>query len=58
MTTGVRLGRLQLLLVLAGTGGTATVTATTGPIAFIALTARTSGVACLVPAEPVCCPRP
>ncbi|MGI5170384.1 FecCD family ABC transporter permease [Spirillospora sp. CA-253888] len=42
-TTGVRLDRLRLLLVLAGVGCTATVTAVAGPIAFIALAAPQIG---------------
>ncbi|MFI6520293.1 FecCD family ABC transporter permease [Spirillospora sp. NPDC050679] len=42
-TTGVRLDRLRLLLVLAGVGCTATVTAIAGPIVFIALAAPQIG---------------
>ncbi|MGC4893677.1 FecCD family ABC transporter permease [Micromonospora sp. DT31] len=42
-TTGVRLGRLRLLLVLAGVGCTATVTAVAGPVVFIALAAPQIG---------------
>lgn len=54
-TTGVRLSRLRLLMVLAGVGCTATVTAVTGPIVFVALAAphigrRLSGTAGLLPA--------
>ncbi|MFB4271662.1 FecCD family ABC transporter permease [Nonomuraea sp. GTA35] len=57
LASGVRLSRLRLLLVLAGVGCTATVTAVAGPIVFIALAApqigrlltRAPGVA-LVPA--------
>ncbi|MFC9971130.1 FecCD family ABC transporter permease [Spirillospora sp. NPDC127200] len=41
--TGVRLDRLRLLLVLAGVGCTATVTAVAGPIVFIALAAPQIG---------------
>ncbi|WP_350206321.1 iron chelate uptake ABC transporter family permease subunit [Streptomyces sp. 2P-4] len=41
--TGVRLDRLRLLMVLAGVGCTATVTAVAGPIAFIALAAPQIG---------------
>lgn len=43
VTTGVRLGRLRLQLVLVGVGCTATVTAVAGPIAFIALAAPQIG---------------
>jgi iron complex transport system permease protein len=39
VTTGVRLGRLRLLSLLAGVGCTATVTAICGPIVFVALAA-------------------
>jgi iron complex transport system permease protein len=54
-TTGVPLGRLRLLMVLAGVGCTATVTAVIGPIVFVALAAphivrrltRAAGVALL-----------
>lgn len=54
-TSGVRLGRLRLLLVVVGVGCTATVTAVAGPIVFVALAApqigrrlaRTAGVALL-----------
>ena len=42
-TTGVGLGRLRLLMVLAGVGCTATVTAVAGPIVFIALAAPQIG---------------
>ncbi|MFG1776385.1 FecCD family ABC transporter permease [Micromonospora sp. NPDC049048] len=42
-TTGVRLGRLRLLMVLAGVGCTATVTAVAGPVVFIALAAPQIG---------------
>ncbi|MEU8366393.1 FecCD family ABC transporter permease [Micromonospora tulbaghiae] len=42
-TTGVPLGRLRLLLVLAGVGCTATVTAVAGPVVFIALAAPQIG---------------
>ena len=42
-TTGVRLGRLRLLMVLAGVGCTATVTAIAGPVVFIALAAPQIG---------------
>ncbi|WP_243710745.1 iron chelate uptake ABC transporter family permease subunit [Actinomadura sp. KC216] len=41
--TGVRTGSLQLQLVLIGVGCTATVTAVTGPIAFVALAAPQIG---------------
>ncbi|MDF5758366.1 iron chelate uptake ABC transporter family permease subunit [Spongiactinospora sp. TRM90649] len=43
ITSGVALGRLRLLLVLAGVGCTATVTAVAGPIVFIALAAPQIG---------------
>lgn len=43
VTTGVRLERLRLLMVLVGVGCTATVTAVAGPIAFIALAAPQIG---------------
>ncbi len=43
VTSGVGLGRLRLLLVLAGVGCTATVTAVAGPIVFIALAAPQIG---------------
>lgn len=43
VTTGVRLERLRLELVLIGVGCTATVTAVAGPIAFIALAAPQIG---------------
>ncbi|WP_082309868.1 FecCD family ABC transporter permease [Nonomuraea sp. SBT364] len=43
VTSGVRLNRLRLLLVLAGVGCTATVTAVAGPIVFIALAAPQIG---------------
>ncbi|MFF0742768.1 FecCD family ABC transporter permease [Streptomyces sp. NPDC004111] len=43
VTTGVRLDRLRLLMVLVGVGCTATVTAVAGPIAFIALAAPQIG---------------
>lgn len=39
VTTGVRLGRLRVLALLAGVGATATVTAICGPIVFVALAA-------------------
>ncbi|WP_405107035.1 iron chelate uptake ABC transporter family permease subunit [Micromonospora sp. NBC_01405] len=42
-TTGVRLGRLRLLMVLTGVGCTATVTAVAGPVVFIALAAPQIG---------------
>jgi len=42
-TSGVGLGRLRLLIVLAGVGCTATVTAVAGPIVFIALAAPQIG---------------
>jgi len=42
-TSGVGLGRLRLLMVLAGVGCTATVTAVAGPIVFIALAAPQIG---------------
>ncbi|WP_433389346.1 FecCD family ABC transporter permease [Micromonospora sp. KLBMP9576] len=42
-TSGVRLGRLRLLMVLAGVGCTATVTAVAGPVVFIALAAPQIG---------------
>ncbi|MGC5030771.1 FecCD family ABC transporter permease [Micromonospora sp. DT229] len=41
--TGVRLGWLRLLLILAGVGCTATVTAVAGPVVFIALAAPQIG---------------
>jgi iron complex transport system permease protein len=41
--TGVRLDRLRLLMVLIGVGCTATVTAVTGPIVFVALAAPQIG---------------
>ncbi|GII64592.1 iron-enterobactin transporter permease [Sphaerisporangium krabiense] len=43
VTSGVALDRLRLLLVLAGVGCTATVTAVAGPIVFIALAAPQIG---------------
>ncbi|MGW0479277.1 FecCD family ABC transporter permease [Nonomuraea sp. NPDC003214] len=43
VASGVRLNRLRLLLVLAGVGCTATVTAVAGPIVFIALAAPQIG---------------
>jgi iron complex transport system permease protein len=43
VTTGVAVGRLRLLMVLAGVGCTATVTSVAGPIAFIALAAPQIG---------------
>ncbi|GAA4957087.1 iron complex transport system permease protein [Nonomuraea thailandensis] len=43
LASGVRLSRLRLLLVLAGVGCTATVTAVAGPIVFIALAAPQIG---------------
>ncbi|GII88796.1 iron-enterobactin transporter permease [Sphaerisporangium siamense] len=43
VTSGVALNRLRLLLVLAGVGCTATVTAVAGPIVFIALAAPQIG---------------
>ncbi len=43
VTTGVRIDRLRLLMVLVGVGCTATVTAVAGPIAFIALAAPQIG---------------
>ncbi|MEV0612770.1 iron chelate uptake ABC transporter family permease subunit [Nonomuraea sp. NPDC050404] len=43
LASGVRLDRLRLLLVLAGVGCTATVTAVAGPIVFIALAAPQIG---------------
>ena len=43
VTTGVRLERLRLLMVLVGVGCTATVTAVAGPIAIIALAAPQIG---------------
>ncbi|CAM5257577.1 Ferric enterobactin transport system permease protein FepG [Streptomyces alboniger] len=42
-STGVRLDRLRLLMVLVGVGCTATVTAVTGPIVFVALAAPQIG---------------
>jgi len=43
VTSGVRLARLRLLLVVAGVGCTATVTAVAGPIVFVALAAPQIG---------------
>ncbi|GAA2209556.1 iron chelate uptake ABC transporter family permease subunit [Nonomuraea monospora] len=43
LASGVRLDRLRLLMVLAGVGCTATVTAVAGPIVFIALAAPQIG---------------
>lgn len=43
VTTGVRLDRLRLLMVLVGVGCTATVTSVCGPISFIALAAPQIG---------------
>ncbi|MFG1947184.1 FecCD family ABC transporter permease [Nonomuraea sp. NPDC048826] len=43
VTSGVRLNRLRLLLVVAGVGCTATVTAVAGPIVFISLAAPQIG---------------
>ncbi|GAA2593665.1 iron-enterobactin ABC transporter permease [Dactylosporangium fulvum] len=43
VTSGIRLGRLRLLLIVVGVGCTATVTAVAGPIVFIALAAPQIG---------------
>lgn len=43
MTTGIRLGRLRLLIATVGVGCTAIVAATAGPIVFVALMAPQIG---------------